>query len=71
MIAEDSGQAEPALRLLADKGRALLPHFVSAGYCWSHAPDRDGHRSVAGDAGGEVGFGARRVGHAQLGADLG
>jgi len=29
VIAEDSDQAEPALRLLADEGRALLPHSAS------------------------------------------
>lgn len=29
MIAEDSGQAEPAIRLLADAGQDLLPHMPS------------------------------------------
>jgi hypothetical protein len=30
VIAEDSHEAEPALRLLADEGRELLPHWASA-----------------------------------------
>ncbi len=30
VIAEDSHEAEPALRLFADEGRELLPHWASA-----------------------------------------
>jgi hypothetical protein len=30
VIAEDSHEAEPALRLLAGEGRELLPHWASA-----------------------------------------
>jgi hypothetical protein len=30
VIAEDSDKAEPALRLLAEEGRDLLPHSASA-----------------------------------------
>ena len=29
VIAEDSDQAEPAIRMLADEGRSLLPHSAS------------------------------------------